>query len=144
MGGIQQAIMAGGPVGTAFTVCSDFENYASGIYHHVSGSMAGGHAVKFVGWGVEKGEKYWKVANSWNPYWGEKGYFRIRRGNNEGGIEDQAVASSPDAKWSWAGDSTLVVRVLRNACQCTLHSVQCNERRLVLSLMSFAVLSVAR
>merc|ERR1711948_243312 len=61
---------------------------AGGIYHHVSGSMAGGHAVKMVGWGVENGVKYWKVANSWNPYWGEKGYFRIRRGNNEGGIED--------------------------------------------------------
>merc|ERR1740121_1599098 len=97
--GIQQAIMAGGPVETAFTVYSDFENYASGIYHHVSGSMAGGHAVKFVGWGVENGQKYWKVANSWNPYWGEKGYFRIRRGNNEGGIEDGITASSPDAQW---------------------------------------------
>merc|ERR1719181_2469556 len=37
--GIQQAIMAGGPVETAFTVYTDFENYAGGIYHHVSGSM---------------------------------------------------------------------------------------------------------
>jgi cathepsin B len=98
--GIQQMIMAGGPVETAFTVYSDFENYAGGIYHHVSGGAAGGHAVKMVGWGVENGQKYWKVANSWNPYWGEKGYFRIRRGNNEGGIEDQVVGSSPDAKWS--------------------------------------------
>ena len=39
----------------------------AGIYHHVSGGMAGGHAVKFVGWGVDGGVKYWKVANSWNP-----------------------------------------------------------------------------
>jgi len=106
---IQQMIMAGGPVETAFTVYSDFENYAGGIYHHVSGSMAGGHAVKFVGWGVENGQKYWKVANSWNPYWGEKGYFRIRRGNNEGGIEDSVVGSSPTAKWSKGGESTVVV-----------------------------------
>jgi len=106
--GIQQAIMAGGPVETAFTVYSDFENYASGIYHHVSGGMAGGHAVKLVGWGVENGQKYWKVANSWNPWWGEKGYFRIRRGNNEGGIEDQIVASSPAAKWG--KNSQLAVR----------------------------------
>jgi len=102
--GIQKAIMAGGPMEVAFTVYSDFENYAGGIYHHVSGSVAGGHAVKVVGWGVENGNKYWKIANSWNPYWGEKGYFRIKRGNNEGGIEDQAVASSPDAKWTRAGD----------------------------------------
>merc|ERR1711920_946640 len=82
--GVQKLIMEGGPVETAFTVYSDFENYAGGIYHHVSGSMAGGHAVKMVGWGVENGQKYWKVANSWNPYWGEKGYFRIKFG--EGGI----------------------------------------------------------
>eukprot|EP00419_Tripos_fusus_P056033 CAMPEP_0172812004 /NCGR_PEP_ID=MMETSP1075-20121228/9765_1 /TAXON_ID=2916 /ORGANISM="Ceratium fusus, Strain PA161109" /LENGTH=376 /DNA_ID=CAMNT_0013651503 /DNA_START=65 /DNA_END=1195 /DNA_ORIENTATION=- len=106
---IQKAIMAGGPMEVAFTVYSDFENYASGIYHHITGGFAGGHAVKVVGWGVENGVKYWKIANSWNPYWGEKGYFRIRRGNNEGGIENQAVASAPDAKWSRAGDSTVVV-----------------------------------
>merc|ERR1719446_1189983 len=93
---IKQAIMAGGPVETAFSV---FENYAGGIYHHVSGGMAGGHAVKIVGWGVENGNKYWKIANSWNPYWGEKGYFRIKRGNNEGGIEDDVTFSDPTATW---------------------------------------------
>ena len=65
---IQQMLMDGGPVETAFTVYSDFENYDEGIYHHVSGTMAGGHAVKFVGWGVDDGVKYWKVANSWNSY----------------------------------------------------------------------------
>ena len=30
---------------------------------------------------------------------GEKGYFRIRRGTNEGGIEDQVVGSSASATW---------------------------------------------
>jgi len=96
---IQQMIMTGGPVETAFTVYSDFEDYAGGIYHHVTGKMAGGHAVKFVGWGVDNGVKYWKVANSWNPHWGEKGYFRILRGTNEGGIESGVVGSSAGATW---------------------------------------------
>jgi len=105
--GIQQAIMAGGPMEVAFTVYADFENYASGIYHHVSGGSVGGHAVKVVGWGVEDGVKYWKIANSWNPYWGEEGYFRIKFG--EGGVDDQAVASDPAAKWSRAGDTKEVV-----------------------------------
>jgi len=107
--GIKQAIMAGGPMEVAFTVYSDFENYDSGIYHHVTGEPVGGHAVKMVGWGVEGGVKYWKIANSWNPYWAEKGYFRIKRGDNEGGIEDQAIAASPDAKWSRAGDEEPIV-----------------------------------
>merc|ERR1712048_792758 len=107
--GIQQAIMAGGPMEVAFSVYADFENYAGGIYHHVQGMPVGGHAVKVVGWGVENGVKYWKIANSWNPHWGEKGYFRIKRGTNEGGIENQAIASSPSATWSRAGDTTIVV-----------------------------------
>jgi len=101
---IQQLIMAGGPVETAFSVFDDFENYAGGIYHHVTGKLGGGHAVKFVGWGVEGGVKYWKVANSWNPYWGEKGYFRIKRGHNECGIEDGVTASSPTAVWKKGAD----------------------------------------
>jgi cathepsin B len=98
--GIQKAIMSGGPVETAFTVYADFANYAKGIYHHVKGSVMGGHAVRMVGWGVEGGVKYWKVANSWNPNWGEKGYFRIKRGNSECGIEDGVTFSPHDAKWS--------------------------------------------
>jgi len=95
---IKQMIMAGGPVETAFTVYGDFENYDSGIYHHVTGGFSGGHAVKIVGWGVENDVKYWKVANSWNPHWGEKGYFRIREG--EGGIDDMVTGSSHSATWA--------------------------------------------
>ena len=72
---------------------------------HLLAVALGGHAVKMVGWGVgtegkEAGVPYWKVANSWNPYWGEKGYFRIKRGNDECGIARSAVASSEDAKWA--------------------------------------------
>jgi len=88
---IMQAIQTYGPVETAFTVYEDFSNYVKGIYTHISGGMEGGHAVKIVGWGEENGVKYWKVANSWNPYWGEEGYFRIARGNNECGIESQTT-----------------------------------------------------
>jgi cathepsin B len=100
---LMSAIMTGGPVETAFKVYADFENYASGIYHKTSSHSLGGHAVRIVGWGAENGTKYWKVANSWNPYWGEKGYFRIVRGTNECGIESGAVASPDDATWSGPG-----------------------------------------
>jgi len=102
---MQRAIMLGGPMEVAFSVYSDFEDYDGGIYHHVTGEFMGGHAVKVVGWGEENGEKYWRVANSWNKFWGEEGYFRIRRGVDEGGIEEGAVASSHTAKWGWTGDA---------------------------------------
>ncbi|OLP96713.1 Cathepsin B-like cysteine proteinase 6 [Symbiodinium microadriaticum] len=118
---IQQMIMAGGPVETAFTVFSDFELYTSGIYHHVSGSMAGGHAVRMVGWGVDGGVKYWKVANSWNPYWGEKGFFRIRRGTNEGGIEDDVVGSSSDVSWTENAGGAVGARIGCRDCRLRPH-----------------------
>lgn len=91
--------MTDGPVETAFTVYQDFENYVSGIYQQTSNTVLGGHAVKITGWGVENGVKYWKVANSWNPYWGEKGFFRILRGVDECGIESGATSSSAGATW---------------------------------------------
>jgi len=80
-------IMTNGPVEAAFTVYTDFMLYKGGVYSHVSGTEEGGHAIKIVGWGVDNGTKYWLVANSWSPAWGENGFFRIKRGTNECGIE---------------------------------------------------------
>jgi cathepsin B len=98
---IQNSIMTSGPVETAFTVYADFEDYDGGVYEPQSSQSVGGHAVRIVGWGTDAdtGKDYWKVANSWNPYWGEEGYFRILRGKNTCGIESQVVASSADAVW---------------------------------------------
>lgn len=92
---IQTEIMTHGPVEAAFTVYQDFLTYKSGVYQHKTGSALGGHAIKIVGWGVENGTPYWLVANSWNEDWGDKGFFRIKRGNNECGIEGQIVAGIP-------------------------------------------------
>lgn len=84
--------MTNGPIEVSFSVYSDFETYTSGVYQHTSGSYLGGHAVKMLGWGVENGTPYWLIANSWNPSWGDKGYFKIIRGQDECGIESSAVA----------------------------------------------------
>jgi len=92
---IQQEIMTNGPVEGAFTVYADFPTYKSGVYQHTSGSALGGHAIKILGWGVEQGTPYWLVANSWNEDWGDKGFFKILRGENHCGIEGQIVAGLP-------------------------------------------------
>jgi cathepsin B len=54
--------------------------------------MLGGHAVRLLGYGTENNVDYWLIANSWNETWGDNGYFKIRRGTNECGIESDACA----------------------------------------------------
>jgi cathepsin B len=94
---IMQEIMTNGPVEAAFDVYEDFASYTSGVYHHVSGGLLGGHAISIIGWGVQGSTPYWIVRNSWNRTWGENGYFRIVRGQDECGIEDGVVAGTPSS-----------------------------------------------
>jgi cathepsin B len=77
---IKSDIFANGPVETGFDVYEDFFSYKSGIYHYTSGSKAGGHAVKIIGWGQENGVNYWICANSWGTTWGMNGFFNIEMG----------------------------------------------------------------
>uniref|UniRef100_A0A0E0PKI3 Peptidase C1A papain C-terminal domain-containing protein n=1 Tax=Oryza rufipogon TaxID=4529 RepID=A0A0E0PKI3_ORYRU len=79
--------------------CKDFAHYKSGVYKHITGGMMGGHAVKLIGWGTtDAGEDYWLLANQWNRGWGDDGYFKIIRGTNECGIEEDVVAGMPSTK----------------------------------------------
>ena len=50
------------------------------------------HAVLIVGYGVEDDVKYWIIKNSWAIMWGEKGYYRLVRGENACGIADDVTA----------------------------------------------------
>jgi len=89
---IQTEIMTNGPVEADFTVYDDFPSYKSGVYQRHSDNVLGGHAIRILGWGTEGGVPYWLVANSWNPDWGDKGYFKIIRGQDECGIESDINA----------------------------------------------------
>ena len=89
----KEEIQKNGPVHTHFEVYNDFFDYAGGIYRHVSGGLAGWHAVPIIGWGVEEGTNFWIVQNSWGDAWGEKGYFRIAEG--ECSIDEESHASGP-------------------------------------------------
>jgi cathepsin B len=83
-----------GPVESAFTVYADFVHYKSGVYSHQSGNALGGHAIKVIGYGTEGGVDYWLVQNSWTTTWGDGGYFKIRAGTDECGIEDSLIAGT--------------------------------------------------
>ena len=59
--------------------------------------MAQNHTVLMVGWGYdqESKTKYWIIRNSYGPKWGQKGDFKIRRGQNDFAIEEDIVAVDP-------------------------------------------------
>ncbi|UCE19121.1 MAG: choice-of-anchor D domain-containing protein [Gemmatimonadota bacterium] len=80
-----------GPLTTSMQVYDDFQAYEGGIYEHVYGEEPGGHCVCIVGWDDTTDPPCWIVRNSWGTDWGERGYFRIRMGSNEVGIEGRSL-----------------------------------------------------
>jgi cathepsin B len=94
--GIMESIYNEGPVEACFTVYSDFMHYQSGVYSHVTGSELGGHCIVLLGWGTTSaGVDYWIAQNSWGNSWGLNGYFWIKRGADECGIEHEVFSIMP-------------------------------------------------
>jgi len=82
--------VASGPV--AVSVAADaWSLYDSGIFDGSCGNIVD-HAVTLFGYGKQGGENYWIVKNSWGGNWGENGYIRLLRHENEEsfcGIDDK-------------------------------------------------------
>jgi hypothetical protein len=76
--GMKQWLACHGPLITCISVYADFQNYNSGVYHHVSGALEGGHCICCVGY--NDSGRYWICKNSWSATWGESGFFRIAYG----------------------------------------------------------------
>lgn len=95
---IRREIFHWGPVTTGFSVHGDFMAWdGQGIYKWDGKSEEqGGHAVAIIGWGTENGTPYWIIRNSWGKYWGDGGYFRMIRGSNDCGIEENVIVGLPN------------------------------------------------
>lgn len=115
-----------GPLLAVMRVYEDFLFYKSGVYKHVTGSMAGGHAVSIVGW--NDADKAWIVRNSWGEEWGEGGYFRIAYDDASGVGSQTYGVVVPDANGFVAVKGVRDHEVISGTVDLTLESTYANTQ----------------
>jgi len=79
---VMNALAKVGPVAVAVGA-DNWNLYEKGIFEATSATV--NHAVLLVGYGVdeETGEKFFRVRNSWGPGFGEEGYIRLKRTDDD-------------------------------------------------------------
>jgi len=72
----------------------DFMFYSGGVYRNSECTADGiDHGVLVVGYGDDNGDQYWLVKNSWGKGWGDHGYIKIARN------EDNMCGIASDASY---------------------------------------------
>lgn len=104
---IMRDILTFGPVCSSFRVYADFYDFdpvKDGVYtsNQDPATLVGGHAICIVGWGEYRDPTtneripFWWIKNSWGTNYGLNGYFRMRRGVNHCGLEENVVGMIPN------------------------------------------------
>ena len=105
-----------GPIYSSISVYDDFFKFKGDrVYSKQSDNFVGGHAVEIVGWcdaGVDLRNNfkdgYWVCKNSWGKSWSSSydfpGYFAIKMGTNECGIESRSGAAHPNVEYLLRND----------------------------------------
>mmetsp|Transcript_13377 Transcript_13377/g.20109 ORF Transcript_13377/g.20109 Transcript_13377/m.20109 type:complete len:376 (-) Transcript_13377:234-1361(-) len=80
---LMNAIATVGPVAVSVDA-STWHSYAGGVFAGCNQDQPDiNHAVTLVGYGEEDNQPYWLVRNSWSPSWGELGYIKVARSEND-------------------------------------------------------------
>jgi C1A family cysteine protease len=84
---LADAVATYGPIAVTLSgENDDFYTYRGGIYNNPRCKTQIDHAVLLVGYGVQNGQQYWIIKNSWGPEWGEGGFMKLAKGFNRCGI----------------------------------------------------------
>jgi len=100
---IMKEIFARGPVACNMGVDAEFvQGYIGNVVKHEGVYVTDkffndtDHVVSVTGWGeTPSGLKYWLIRNSWGTYWGDLGWFKLRRGVNQNQIESECDWAIP-------------------------------------------------
>jgi KDEL-tailed cysteine endopeptidase len=77
----------------------DFQLYMGGVLTAPCGTELD-HGVLIVGYGRENHTDYWLIKNSWGKHWGDDGYIKILR-TDEDGPGQCGVAEGPSYPIKW-------------------------------------------
>ena len=115
-----------GPFFGSISIYQDFFNFRGDkAYTKTSDSFVGGHAIEIVGWcdpdvdtreGFQDG--YWVCKNSWSTNWAPSyefaGYFAIKMGVNECGIESRSGSADTDVEYAWEKNGDIPEQLVIN------------------------------
>jgi len=99
--GLLQALVSQGPISVGIMVPEEMLFYDSGVLKvesckHDEGQID--HAVVLIGFGTdEHGTDYYTIRNSWSTYWGDQGYIKVARGEQDCCISCEAGFPELDA-----------------------------------------------
>lgn len=82
-------IYARGPIDCGIEATAKFEVYTGGIFSEAVRNPMINHEISIVGWGLDTSSNtpYWVGRNSWGTAWGMEGWFYLKLGVNELGVE---------------------------------------------------------
>lgn len=93
---MQQSVYENGPLKISINASGlGFRLYDGGVYINPDCKTSTNHAVTITGYGVEDGQPYWMVKNSWGEDWGLGGYIKMDRALRAGEGNMCGLASYP-------------------------------------------------
>eukprot|EP01156_Anaeramoeba_ignava_P013726 Anaeramoba_ignava/a607422_278.p1 GENE.a607422_278~~a607422_278.p1 ORF type:complete len:544 (+),score=136.27 a607422_278:51-1682(+) len=91
---VLEAVYLYGSISVSIDVTENMIFYASGVFYDSScGNTTQDlvHSVLLIGYGTENDQDYWLIKNSWSKYWGDNGYIKISRKENNCGVATEAL-----------------------------------------------------